>query len=511
MWQGSAAASFAAAHTPYVAWLFHASADSAATAVQHEFAAAAYSAALAAMPTLAELTANRTAHVALVATNFFGINTIPITLNESDYVRMWIQAATAMTVYQAGSAVAVASTPAAVPAPQILKSEGQTQSEDQSGAQSEAQAGAQSGTRFGAQPAASLDPGRALLRAAEPFLKSLGIDPLIRNPLVSNVFTEFIADILEIFGVDWDPGAGLLNGLDYEYYADATQPMWYLARGLELIGDTMQMSQNPAQALQYFVALSVFDWPTHIAQLGTAITQSPLLFAVAGGAMVLPAATAGGFAGLAGLAGVPHPAAVPAPPPGPASLDLPAAGIGSSATSFVSTSGTAPAPAPAPSTAAPLGGTAAPAPPPPGTGFTPPYLMGPPHIGFGSGMSSSASARAKKKAPAPDSAAAAAKSPAAIRRQARARQRKRTAQRHYGDEYMDMDVTEQIEFDPEFDALSDDELSPSAAASNHGAGRLGLPGTVREDTATEATGFTNLPSDQFGGGPTMPMVPGTWR
>lgn len=120
-WQGPSATSYVVAHQPFLAWLRRAAVDYAGVAVQHEAAAAGYVSALSAMPTLAELAANHTAHTVLVSTNFFGINTIPITFNEIDYLRMWIQAAIAMSIYEAITAAALTPVSHPTPAPLIVR------------------------------------------------------------------------------------------------------------------------------------------------------------------------------------------------------------------------------------------------------------------------------------------------------------------------------------------------------------------------------------------------------
>jgi PPE-repeat protein len=47
-------------------------------------------------------------------------------------------------------------------------------------------------------------------------------------------------------------------------------------------------------------------------------------------------------------------------------------------------------------------------------------------------------------------------------------------------------------------------------ASDQGAGNLGFAGTARKESVAGAAGLTTLAGDEFGGGPRMPMVPGTW-
>ncbi|EFD45596.1 PPE family protein [Mycobacterium tuberculosis T17] len=47
-------------------------------------------------------------------------------------------------------------------------------------------------------------------------------------------------------------------------------------------------------------------------------------------------------------------------------------------------------------------------------------------------------------------------------------------------------------------------------ASDRGAGHLGFAGTARREAVADAAGMTTLAGDDFGDGPTTPMVPGSW-
>ncbi|MFZ3346883.1 PPE family protein [Mycobacterium sp.] len=480
-WQGPSAEQFVAAFVPYLAWLAQASADSAAAATQHETTAAAYTAALAAMPTLPELAANHVIHGVLTATNFFGINTIPIALNEADYVRMWVQAAATMGTYQAVSSAAVASTPTTTAAPSIAKS-------------------ALTSADTSIYDQLSGDNPLGLPQWLQNFLNQFGINNTItaHDPKLDYFFDDWVANFLQNFGLTWDPAAGTLNGATYDSYANPAVGLFWVARGLELFEDVQQFGtylvQNPVVAFQYFFSWALFDFPIHIEEVLIYMVSNPLLIAVAASPAVL---SAGGLAGLAGLAAIPPPPAAPAPLP-IAPPVLPAAVVTPTVAGAPGVSISTP---PTPTSAATVSaapGAPPPAPPPAaggGPGFAPPYVVGGPTIGAGMGLQAKTQEptyRGGSKAPAAAAAVA-----AAAKEQKRTRRRQRGKQTDPADEFMDMNV----DVDPDWGS--------STAASDRGAGPLGFAGTVSK-SSERATGLATLSDDGFGSGPSMPMLPNTW-
>ena len=442
VWQGPSAESFVAAFVPYLAWLMRASAYAAAAAGEHETVATAYTSALAAMPTLGELAANHAIQGLLVATNFFGINTIPIALNEADYVRMWIQAAVTMLSYELTAAEAVAAveltsvTSSPYWPPNILK-----------------------------------EASEFAHNTVPPGTKGI-IDNDSGNPHMLSWWTYRVTEITDTFG-----------------------------------RDIAEFPQNPLGALGDFesdIPGLVLDETGHALEIYQAFPN--LVEALAVSPLLATPAPLSGLVGLTALTAI-QPVEAPAAAPIPVETAPSPPAVGNA--SFVSTAPAAPAPAPA-SVAAPAAAPAtvpasgAPPPPPVGpAGVGYPYLVGPPGVGLGSSMSSGAGSGTKNKALQPDIAAVA----AATGEQAKLRRRRRAKLRGYGHEFMDMNV----HVEPDWGAPRHAELAASTAASGQGASPMGFAGIASRGAGPPAAGLTTLNADEFGDGPVVPMVPGTWE
>jgi hypothetical protein len=305
-----------------------------------------------------------------------------------------------------------------------------------------------------------------------------------------------------VYGGDGVPDKGILpivdndagNPYDLSWIINRiTEPFQTLARDLQII------ETNPTQGLlqlEYDVVGVASDEFGHALQF---VSYYPEVLALP---FAVPVGAAGGLAGLAGLAGIqPDAAAGPAaaPAPTPQTPGLPAA----SSPPVVTASAAAPASAPAPTPAPTVSTVASSVPTPPaaggGPGFVPPYAVGPPGIGVGWGMGAQAKTHEPTSRGASKAPAAAAAVAAAVPR--RRRRRGQARLRGYGDEYMDMNV----EVDPDCGAPPGGET----AASDQGAGPLGFAGTVSKGI-TQAAGLATLSGDDFGAGPNMPMLPGTW-
>lgn len=453
-WDGPSAAQYVAAHAPYLSWLLESSTKSTAAAALHETAAGAYTAALAAMPTMPELVANHAVHAALVATNFFGINTIPIAVNEADYARMWVQAATTMTTYQAVSESAMAAVPATTPAPQIVTPGGEVQA-------------------------------AATNTASETPTATSWQDELAK------ALSDFTQNVLWPLGKEIYPDGWPIDAVPF---ANAVSSFFMQIPG---------MSPALATALGWFIFHSLMlVWPlVQAAQLGIMI--APVMIAA-----VSAAAAAGVAAAVAGAVSAAAAAAAPAvsvplatPPPAPmATAPAPSPTMSAGAPANASTA-TASSPAPSVATVSsggPVGGG-------PGVGFGPGLTDG-----VGAGMtdiqyavglaglssSSSASSRARRKSQEPgldeaeEPAATEASAPARLRSR---RRRGAEAKDHaYRYEYMDLDP---------HDAL---------LTSDAGAGPLGFAGAAAKSDTAQAAGLATLTRDGLSDGPTVPMMPSTW-
>lgn len=120
LWRGMGSERAIQASMPMVSWLRTLSLQAHKRAIQAAAQASAYTTALATTPPLQEIELNHVTNAVLNATNFLGVNTAPIALNEADYVRMWEQAASVMTAYQAETMFNSTFEPIALPKPIVL-------------------------------------------------------------------------------------------------------------------------------------------------------------------------------------------------------------------------------------------------------------------------------------------------------------------------------------------------------------------------------------------------------
>jgi PPE-repeat protein len=490
-WQGPSAGQYATANAPYLSWLLDSAEKSAAAAATHETAAAAYAAALAAMPSMAELTINHAVHTALLVTNFFGINTIPITVNEADYARMWIQAAETMTVYQSVTGAALAAVPATTPAPQILVAAAEATAPVTMGFSAAAEApAADSATHLNTadavsteqQAASATDSGSSGLQQLDDFLNNFQLQ-------LAKVIQQYTNNFASPVSFDLNP-----DGFPIDRFA--------FVNGLKALLTQYFPFLNPT-------LVTTLSWATfHTAMVIWPIAQSTLELSVVGaivaaGPAAAVAAVAGGAATALGIVGVavPHPVDVPVAMPSPV-VAAPAPAISTTTVSPTVPSTVQPGLLHAPSVSSPAPTSAAPTGTPPGGGpsvgagpTTSMYAVSAARSSAQSQVTSRRSRIAREAAPAEAVGEEAAAAATAAKKARAHRRRGGTVQdRSYRYEYLDADGTP--------------DLGPQETARPSARGADVQRATSAE--SVEPAGMATRSGGVFGAGTAVPMLPSNW-
>lgn len=304
-----------------------------------------------------------------------------------------------------------------------------------------------------------------------------------------------------LFGRDGDqvPGQGQPNWTPAQFLQNLSNFFNGNEKALAWLQQNFQGPLTPAQWWQlssYFIAWQTYravNWTLRslrfLVQLSPLLAGVGLNLSIANLGALAPVAGVSGLAGLSGLSGlagvaVPPVMAAPAPvapvisggtappaaaaAPGPAAPAAPAAVIP-----------TAPAAAPPPPPVPPLIGT---------EGTLHSYLVG----WLPASQRTAATAASKAARPAPDiAAAAAAAEPARAEARHPGRRRGRLIDPGYRYEYLDGQEPE-----------AGERVRHSSAGF---AGTLAAPGVRR------AAGLAELTRDEFGSGPTVPMLPDSWE
>ena len=309
---------------------------------------------------------------------------------------------------------------------------------------------------------------------------------------------NILKQILQIGGMNWNPEAGTINGIPYAGYTNPLTVVYWATRTLLYVQEfrlfQYALFTNPVGLLQGLSSLTPLQIVAYLSLhpvLAIAIATSPLysLAATAPAAAALPRPRP---CWRSRFRSSTFPLVVPAwprprrwptwhrPPassrrwPGPVAvvrLRLPH---------------------PQPRLSAvrrPRRRTSA------GPGFFPYAVGAGPSIGFRWNSRTGSGTSAQAKAPEPDIAAVAAA--AAARRRKRRRRKQDEPLRAHADEFADLSESD------------DPDILDEALASEVGAGRFGFAGTV-SGRGAQASGLTVLAGDNFGGGPTVPLMPGSW-